>query len=311
MDVVIAGGTGFLGRPLAAALARAGHQVTVLSRNPPRGASDIIAWTPDHASRDQAWVQRIGRANAVVNLAGTNIGGSGRLPARWTPQFKASLWTSRLTATNAIVEAIGAAPTEHRPRILVNASAIGYYGNRGDELLNESSRPGTDFFGRLCTDWEDAARAAEPLGVRVVRVRTGVVLERHAMAADLLILASRLFVGGPLGSGQQWWSWIHRDDVLGLMMHALLSDSIVGPMNAVAPNPRRMIDFPRVLGRLLHRPSSMPAPAFALRLVFGEMADALLLASQRVAPLCASSAGYTFHYSSLEDAFEAILHRPT
>lgn len=307
----MAGGSGFLGRPLCLALARQGHSVTVLSRRASQpGASgdvpvEIMVWDPAHPQPDQGWVQRVGRADAVVNLAGENVGGAGPIPTRWTPQFKNALRSSRLTATYAIVQALAA--NQRRPGVLINASAVGYYGSRGDELLTESSEAGADFFGQLCFDWETAARKAQQLGVRVVCLRTGVVLERGAMASNLLILASRLGLGGRLGSGQQWWSWIHRDDVIGLIQHALSHEAVSGALNAVAPAPRRMIDFPRVLGRLLHRPSLVPAPAFALRIALGELADALLLASQRVVPARALDTGYEFRFSELEQALAAIL----
>lgn len=316
MEVVIAGGTGFLGRPLCAALATEGHRVAVLSRHAVASRTlvgsgvDVLEWDPERLDADQAWVKRVGQADAVVNLAGENVGGRGPLPMRWSPEFKTTLRSSRLDATRAVVQALAATAADQRPRVLVNASAIGYYGNRGDEILTEQSPSGHDFFADLCREWEDAAVGAEPLPVRVVRLRTGVVLERGAMAADLLILASRLGVGGPLGSGRQWWSWIHRDDVVGLIGHAVRNEAVRGALNAVAPTPRLMVDFPRVLGQLLHRPSLVPAPAFGLRLAFGEVADALLLASQRVVPAQAVQTGYVFRYPELEDACEAILdHR--
>jgi hypothetical protein len=311
MDIIVAGGTGFLGRPLCAALAEAGHTLTILSRHASSARGSVpaqiqlIAWDPAYPRPDQEWVQRIGRADAVINLAGQNVGGAGPIPTRWTPRFKTALRASRMEATHAIVQAL--AVNTRRPGVLVNASAVGYYGSRGDEVLTESSEPGVDFFGRLCVEWECSARKAESLGLRVVCLRTGVVLERGAMAAELLVLASRLGAGGRLGSGQQWWSWIHRDDVIGLVQHALAVDVVDGALNVVAPRPRRMIDFPRVLGRLLHRPSLAPAPACALRLAFGEMADALLLASQRVLPVQARETGYTFRYPDVEAALAAIL----
>ncbi|MBV9171425.1 MAG: TIGR01777 family oxidoreductase [Chloroflexi bacterium] len=312
MDVVVAGGSGLLGRALCGALVQAGHRVAILSRDPSRTSGidqriETVAWDPTRSASDQAWVERLARADAIVNLAGENVGGRGPLPARWTPDFKRSLRGSRLGATHAIVGALAATPARSRPGVLVNASAIGFYGSRGDELLTESSAPGTDFFGTLCVEWEAAVRAVEECGVRVVVVRTGVVLDCQAMAAKLLVLASRCGVGGPLGSGQQWWSWIHRDDVVGLIMHALGTESVRGPMNVVAPNPRRMADFPRVLGKLLHRPSVVPTPAFALRLVFGEVADALLLASQRVVPERALETGYVYRYPTLEQALQVVV----
>jgi uncharacterized protein len=313
MKILVAGGTGFLGRPLCATLVEEGHQVVVLSRHPSgarstvRNGVEVLAWDPTHAQPDAAWVQAVGASDAVINLAGENVGGRGPLPQRWTTEIKNNLWWSRLESTRAIVEAIAASPAGQRPRVLLNASAIGYYGNRGDEILIEGSPPGSDFFAELCADWEAEARSAEQLGVRVVRLRTGVVLDHGTMATDLLLLASQLGAGGRLGSGRQWWSWIHRADVIGLMLHALQTDALGGELNVVAPAPRRMIDFPRILGHLLRRPSWLPTPAFGLRLVLGEIADVLLLSSQRVLPVRAMDSGYHFQFPELEDALESIV----
>ncbi|MBV9597876.1 MAG: TIGR01777 family oxidoreductase [Chloroflexi bacterium] len=311
MNILVAGGSGFLGHPLCTALVDGGHGVTVLSRRPERVRSapevELLAWDPAHSGPDSAWVQRLREMDAVINLAGENLAGGGPLPSRWSPGAKAKLRTSRLQSTRVVVQALGSTPPERRPHVMINASAIGYYGDRGDEILTEASSAGTDFLATLCADWEAAAVEAEPLGVRVVRLRTGVVLDRGGMAADLLTLASWLGVGGRLGSGRQWWSWIHRADVIGLILHALHTEPLHGAFNAVGPAPRRMADFPRVLGQLLTRPSFMPAPSFALRLAFGEVADALLLASQRVLPNLAEETGYEFHYATLEQALQAIV----
>lgn len=312
MHVLVPGGSGFLGRAICAALIQSGERVTVLSRKPERVRSrtsagiDVLQWDPARANQGGPLLERLPTVGAIINLAGENVAGHGWLPARWSPERKAAIRASRIQATRSIVQALAAAPPERRPPILINASAVGYYGDRGDEVLTELSPSGADYFSDLCRNWEAAAVAGEQLGVRVVCVRTGVVLERGAMAADLLILASRLGAGGRLGSGRQWWSWIHRADVVGLMVHALHTDTVRGPLNLVAPNPRRMEDFPRVLGALLHRPSLLPAPAWALRLVFGELANALLLSSQRVLPVRAQETGYTFQYARLEDALSAI-----
>ena len=315
MRVVLAGGTGFLGRKLCSALVDRGDQVVVLSRHPEQtrhrvgGPVEVQAWDPSGGTGTGGWVEALGSAHAVINLAGENIGGRGPIPTRWSGALKRELRASRLQATRTLVSAIGATDPPRRPGVLVNASAAGYYGNRGDELLTEQSTPGDDFLANLCVDWEGAASAAEAFGVRVVRLRTGVVLDQGALASDLLVLTSRLGVAGPLGNGRQWWSWIHRDDVVGLILHALDTEAVSGAMNAAAPAPRRMRDFPVVLGNLLHRPAWLPTPAFALRIAFGELADALLLASQRVAPECARSTGYAFRFQTLEDAFGDIVRR--
>jgi uncharacterized protein (TIGR01777 family) len=313
MKILVAGGSGFVGGALCAALLEAQCHVTVLSRRPaPAGRSfepafDTLTWDPARPDPGAAWVQRLGEVDAVVNLAGENIAGSGRVPARWSPAFKARLRNSRVQATWAIVQGLAATPAERRPRVLVNASAIGYYGDRGDELLTEESPRGSGFFADLCRDWEANAMAATGPGVRVVCLRTGMVLEHGSMASDLLVLASRIGAGGPLGPGSQWWSWIHRADVVGLIQYALENETVDGALNVVAPTPRQMADFPRVLGQLLRRPSLLPTPAFALRLALGELADALLLSSQRAAPEKALNAGYRFTYPTLEEAFAAVV----
>jgi uncharacterized protein (TIGR01777 family) len=313
MRVVVAGGTGFLGRRLCAALVDRGDAVVVLSRDPQQtkqrmeGSTEVLAWDPSGGTASGGWVAAVGSAQAVINLAGENIGGRGPIPTRWSPALKHELRSSRLQATRTLVSAIAATDPARRPHVLVNASAAGYYGDRGDELLTEQSTPGDDFLANLCVDWEAAAITAEALGVRVVRLRTGVVLDHGALASDLLVLTSRLGVAGPLGNGRQWWSWIHRDDVVGLILHALDTEAVSGAMNAAAPAPRQMRDFPVVLGNLLHRPAWLPTPAFALRLAFGDLADALLLASQRVAPERALNTGYAFRFHRLEDAFRDIL----
>jgi uncharacterized protein (TIGR01777 family) len=312
MKIVVAGGTGFLGRRLCVALVDDGHQVVVLSRRPSAAASRVqtVGWDPARPRTDAAWVEHLGTTHAVINLTGANVAGGGLLPARWNAEIKDNLRRSRLDATHAIVEAIAATTFSQRPRILLNASAIGFYGSRGDEILVEGSPPGNDFFAQLCIDWEAAAAAGERLGMRVVRLRTGVVLDHGAMATDLLVLASRVGAGGRLGSGRQWWSWIHRADVIGLIRRALYNDALGGELNVVAPAPRRMIDFPIILGHLLRRPSCLPTPAFALRLALGEIADALLLSSQRVLPERALAAGYRFEFATLEEALESIVGVP-
>jgi uncharacterized protein (TIGR01777 family) len=313
MNILVPGGSGFLGRAVCAALVQAGERVTVLSRRPDRvrdripAVIEVLGWDTAGSDPDARWLERLPEVDAVINLSGANVGGHGRLPARWSPGVKAGLRSSRLQSTRAIVQGLAATPAARRPRILINASAVGYYGDRGDEVLTELSQSGSDYFSDLCRAWEAEALAAEPLDVRVVCLRTGVVLDRGAMATDLLVAASRLGAGGRLGSGRQWWSWIHREDVAGLIRHALHGDAVRGPLNLVAPNPRRMEDFPRVLGALLRRPSWLPTPAWALRLVFGELADALLLSSQRVLPARAEQTGYTFQYATLEAALSAVV----
>jgi uncharacterized protein len=307
MRIVAAGATGFIGSPLCAELARAGHSVQVLTRNPDRirrglpDSVELLRWDPSNVNG--AWVEAVKGADAVVNLAGENIASG-----RWTQQRKVALRTSRIGSTDAIVDAIAQAPEPQRPKVLVNASAIGYYANRGEETLMEASPPGQDFLARLCVDWEAAARRAEPLGVRVALLRTGLVLGPGGGVLKRLVLPFRLFIGGPLGSGQQWVSWIHLGDEIGIIRHALEHEQVRGPLNGTAPNPVRMCDLSRAIGRTLGRPSWLPAPAFALRLALGEMGNVAVLTSQRVLPAATQAAGYQFHFADLDTALRDILN---
>jgi uncharacterized protein (TIGR01777 family) len=294
MTIVIAGGTGFLGAALIRALRAAGHRVLVLTRRPRH--DDHRAWNPGDPS-DRSWMTVVDGADAVINLAGESIA-----TRRWTATRKRALRDSRVTATTALVEAIDAA--RRRPPMLLSASAIGVYGDRGDEPLTEDSAPGSDFLAGLCLEWERLARTASPAS-RVVLLRTGLVLHRSGGVLPPLALPFRLFVGGPVGSGRQFMSWIHLDDWVGLVTWALATN-VLGPLNLTAPAPVTNVDFGRALGRALRRPSFMPAPAFALRLALGEMADALILGGQRVLPARAQAMGYRFQYTALEDALSAI-----
>jgi uncharacterized protein (TIGR01777 family) len=307
MRIVTAGGTGFLGQPLVAALAAAGHEVKVLSRRAAPAAANA-GWTDrpgvlaarwsGHRSLE-GWAHLVDGCDAVINLAGESIAAH-----RWTPAQKARLERSRAEATGALVDAIAAA--SRPPRVLVSSSAVGYYGSRGDERLIEASPPGDDFLGRLAARWEAAAERARSSRTRVVLVRTGIVLERDGGALASMLLPFRLGVGGPLGSGRQFMSWIHRDDWVALVAWLLARDED-GPFNATAPSPVTNAEFTRILAEALHRPAFLRAPAFALRLALGEMADPLLLSSQRVLPERALAAGFAFRYPELRPALDAIL----
>lgn len=310
MRVVIAGGTGFLGRPLAEHLARAGWEVVVLTRSLPSGsvvqdpeARPPIAragWRPDGTSGP--WAALVDSARAVVNLAGESIAAR-----RWSAAQKARLRDSRLLATASVVAAIRAAKTT--PSVLVNGSAVGYYGDRGGEILTEQAPPGSDFLARLCVEWEAAAQQAAASGTRVVLLRTGIVLARDGGVLAKLLLPFRLFVGGPLGSGRQYMPWIHRDDWIRLVEWALEHDEAAGPFNATAPNPVTNAAFARALGRAVHRPAVLPTPAFVLRLALGEMAEALLLGGQRAVPARAAALGFEFEHADLDRALAAIFAR--
>jgi uncharacterized protein len=295
MKIVVAGGSGFLGSRLVSDWRKDGHHVLVLTRRP-RGSSDV-AWSPANSSRE--WMATIDGADAVVNLAGEGIADK-----RWTDARKAAILESRVGATRALVTAIKAARTP--PAALISSSAIGIYGTaRGDEPLTEDSTAGSDFLADVCRAWEAEASAAAPLA-RVVLLRTGVVLAKDGGALPQMALPFRFFAGGPLGSGRQFISWIHVDDWVAMTRWALATPAVAGPLNLTAPTPVTNAEFTGTLGRAMRRPSFMPAPAFALRLALGEMADALLLGGQRVLPAKAQRLGFEFRYSTLEPALQEI-----
>lgn len=298
MRILIAGGSGFLGSALSSKLKADGHEVTVLSRRP-RGEGQI-AWDPSDPSG--AWTSAIAAADAVVNLAGNPIEAG-----RWTAARKSSILESRVTATRAIVQAIAAAA---RPPVLVSGSAVGYYGAHGDDVLTEGADAGRDFLAGVCVAWEaEAMRAAER--TRVVLLRTGLVLDGADGALPKLSLPFKLFAGGPVGSGSQWWSWIHVDDWVSMTAWALASDSVTGPLNLTAPAPVTNRDFAAALGRSLGRPALLPTPGFALRLALGEMADALILNGQRVLPARAQALGFQFRFNTVAGALNAIYRAQT
>lgn len=293
MRVAIVGATGLLGRRIASALVARGDEVVPVSR---RGASVAgapgVRWDPaEGPPPPDALV-----ADALVNMAGEPLLG------RWTAARKRRIHESRIGTTRALADALGAGD---RPRVLVNASGAGYYGV-GEDEVDESSPPGDDFLARTCVAWEREARAAEGRGVRVVTVRTGVVLAADGGSLPLLRRVTLLGGGGPLGDGRQWFPWIHVDDEAGLVLHALDHAEAAGPMNAAAPAPVRQRELARTLGRVLGRPALLPAPAFAVRLALGEMAT-MALDGQRPAPRVALETGYRFRHTDLEAALRDLL----
>jgi uncharacterized protein (TIGR01777 family) len=292
--IVIAGGTGLLGTALAAALRREGRAVVVLTRHPRRDHE--VRWSTDE--RDQSWTGVLDGADAVINLAGVSIAGG-----RWTTARKAAILDSRVQATTALVRAVAAA--RHPPRAFVSSSAVGFYGVRGDEPLTESSSAGSDYLGQVGQLWEAAASGAST-HTRVVLLRTGLVLAREGGALPQLALPFKLFAGGAAGTGRQFLSWIHIHDWVAMVMWALAEQAVAGPLNATAPGPVANEEFARTLGRVLRRPSWLRAPAFALRIVLGEMADALVLGGQRVFPEVAQERGFVFRYPTLESALKEI-----
>ena len=277
MRVVVTGGTGFIGRVLAARFLAEGDDVVVPRRGDTSGVDG---------------------ADVVVNLSGEPIA------QRWTDAARRRIEESRTEGTRRLVAAIASAKA--RPSVLISASAVGYYGARGDEELDEEAPPGDDFLARLCVRWEEEAAAAAALGVRVVRIRTGVVLAADGGALAKMLPAFKVFAGGPVGSGMQWMSWIHRDDLVSLFLFALRSVAVAGALNGTAPAPVRNRDFTSAVGAALHRPAVFPAPAAALRLVFGEMAT-ILLDGQRVVPKRALSIGFSFRHPDLGSALHEAL----
>jgi len=296
MKTVISGSAGLVGSPLALALGNAGDEVLRLVRRPPRGVGEI-EWSVEGGPARPAELEGV---DAVVHLAGENIASG-----RWTRARMARIKDSRVVGTRRLAEAL--AGLERPPGVLVCASAIGFYGNRGPEVLTEASGPGTGFLPEVCVAWEDAVRPAAEAGIRVVRLRIGIVLSKSGGALERMLLPFRLGLGGRVGNGRQYWSWIALDDLVAAIRHALATGSLHGPVNAVSPQPVTNWEFTRVLGRVLRRPTIAPMPAPAARILLGRMADELLLASTRVAPRELESSGFAWKHPDLEGALRAIL----
>lgn len=290
--VAIVGVTGFIGSGLPSLLAGEGYQVTGISRAPRKNIPVIRAW--------QAFDQLDLRGfEAVINLSGE------RIDRRWNASNRKKFHDSRIGTTRQIIAAIAALPEDERPKTLVNASAVGIYGDRGDEWLDESAPRGQGYLAHLCSEWEAAALEARDLGVRVVMPRIGIVLGREGAAFRKLLTLFRFGLGGRLGSGRQWMPWIHVEDMRGAIVHAVLEESLHGPFNASAPHPETNRDFTRKLARALHRPAILPVPGFALRLALGGF-GAALLAGQRTRATALEQSGYRFHFAQLEEALSEL-----
>ena len=296
MKILVTGATGLVGTALVRRLASEGHTVCRLVRPQTKtgggeaGAFDV-AWNPENGELAGAGVG----PDAVVNLAGASIAGG-----RWTAARKELLRSSRVDTTRALVNAL--AKMNARPRVLISASAIGYYGNRGDELLTEESAAGTDFLARIAKEWETEALTAEALGIRVVLARFGIILAKEGGALKQMMIPFRFGVGGKIGNGKQWMSWVALEDVVSILRLAIESNAVLGAVNVVAPEPVTNAEFTKELAKAMHRPALFPAPALALRLAMGEMADALLLSSQRVIPEKLKRLNHKFKYAELAPA---------
>jgi len=289
-----------LGSALSASLQADGHRVLRFVRGGITG-DGTIGWDPVAGRIDAPALEGI---DAVVHLAGEGIG-----ERRWSDEQKRRIRDSRITGTSVLAAAV--ASRERKPRVLVSASAVGYYGDRGDEILNEDSAPGAGFLAETCKDWEAETRPASDAGVRTVTLRTGIVLAKHGGALKQMLLPFRLGVGGKQGSGKQWMSWIALDDHVAAMRAAIDDERLRGPVNLVAPNPVTNADFAHALGRVLHRPTVLPTPMLPLKLRYGgELVDSLLLVSQRVSPVRLEAIGFPFRYPVLQPALEAILRGP-
>jgi hypothetical protein len=298
MKVLISGSSGFIGSALTAFLQQKGHATKRLLRKEPESQNDLY-WDPENGVLDKISLAGL---DAVVHLAGENIAGS-----RWSPEKKARIRDSRLKGTRLLATALAGLTTP--PQVLICGSAMGYYGDRGEEVLNEESPPGKGFLADLCQEWEAAAEPAVKKGIRVVHTRFGLVLSGSGGALGAMLTPFRLGAGGKIGSGNQFWSWIALDDVTGVIQYVLATESLRGPVNTSTPNPVTNSEFTRTLGKVLKRPTLFPMPAFAARAAFGEMADEMLLASTRMAPQSLIAAGYNFLYPELEGALHHALAR--
>lgn len=296
MNVLIIGGSGFIGSALTRELSGAGHEVIVSTRKK-TAAQKKLTWNPP----DLIPPDTISQFDAVINLAGENV-----FSERWSSERKEKIRSSRVDTTKVLVESIRA--SADRPNVLINTSAIGYYGPHGDENVNEDAPHGSDFLAGVCREWEGAALSAEAAGVRVVITRFGLVLGESGGALSKMLGPFKAFVGGYIGSGRQWMSWVHIDDITGFIRYALENESVSGPYNVTAPGPVTNREFSSALGKVLGRPSFFPVPALALKLALGEFGD-VLLTGQRVVPEKALKAGYTFKYTNVHDALKAILKK--
>lgn len=306
MKIIITGGTGLLGEKLVDALLEKNHDVIVLSRNPHKakqlpGGAKLVQWDSQSAA---GWVKYADGADVIINLAGENLAGEGFFPKRWDHERRQRIVRSRLQAGQAVVAAVEQA--KQKPKAVIQASAIGYYGPQDNRLLDEASPPGNDFLAETCVQWESATAGVTALGVRQIVTRIGVVLTPEGGALQRLLLPFKFFVGGPFGDGQQWYSWIHVDDVIRALVFLAESSTASGIYNLTAPNPVTNANFSKALGEVLQRPSWLPVPGFAMRLAFGEVST-VVLDGQRVLPKRLLADGFEFMFSDVKPAFRDLL----
>lgn len=296
LKILASGTSGPIGGALMPALTAAGHNVTRLVRRP-AAAADEIEWDPNNPISPET----VSGYDAVIHLAGETIVG------HWDKKKREKIRDSRVISTNNLVQAL--VQSSQKPRTLITASAIGYYGNRGQERLTENSEPGYNFLGMVCRDWEGATKPAEDAGIRTVQLRIGIMLSMQGGALKQMVQPFRFGLGGIIGNGKQWWSWVALEDVVGAVQHALTHEGLSGPVNVVAPNPVTNIDFTRAIAQVVRRPALFPLPFFAVRLFFGQMGEELMLASARVLPTKLEASGYKFRYPELKPALLDILRK--
>jgi uncharacterized protein (TIGR01777 family) len=298
MQVLVSGSTGLIGSEVVPRLEKAGHRICRLVRREPGPASSEVRWNPNARTLDPGI---FAGKDALIHLAGESLASG-----RWTESRKQKIYNSRVRGTQLLAESMAGLPSP--PRVLVIASAIGYYGDRGAEMLVEDSKPGFGFLSDVCHDWEEATGAAAKAGIRVVMLRIGMVLSRSGGALAKMLPPFRMGAGGRIGTGRQYWSWIELSDLAGIFLRAVEDKSLEGPVNAVSPNPVRNLEFTRALGEVLRRPTFFPLPAFVARAALGQMADDLLLASSRVIPAKLTAAGYTFRFPEIHAALRQALN---
>ncbi|RKG96380.1 TIGR01777 family protein [Corallococcus sp. CA053C] len=301
LTIAVSAATGMVGQALVPFLTTGGHRVKRLVRGGRKVAPGDVAWAPDKGEIDTAALEGV---DAVVHLSGANVAGK-----RWTPEYQDEILKSRTETTRVLCEALARLP--RKPQVLVSASAIGYYGDRGEESLTESSPSGEGLLAKVAREWEAATAPAEAAGIRVVHLRIGVVMDPRGSALAKFLPAFNAGMGGPIGSGQQWFSWVAMEDILGLIRFAIGNPAVRGPMNGVAPGVLRQGDLAKTVGRVLHRPSFFPTPAPLVRAAFGQMGEEALLAGAKVVPVVAQTHGYTFLFPELEGALRFSLGRTT